>query len=377
MAFDPHREDYQRLGLRFARSLDSDDPRDAAVAFATFGRRFAQNRDSLPQSDADRAFHLVADATTLIDYKLPFANDEEAETLISRARTLLGEAISLDERCHDAVRMQVAATTASFEGYYDFLRQGAEEVKASCDERGAEAAKDSAPERAQLAASIAMAPYLRWMAMLAEKAVICGRNREALRYANELLELDPADPADVRFTAALAYAKLEDDQGLDAFERRLVPTVHSHSSGNAWSSLARASLAYRRRDFFGARKQLRIMVASYPHAAVALARQRELPDGVFSRLCVPPYSEDEIIIAASEGTVLFQEGRDALGRGSFGSWVMLESLALATKEQLVEMSDLVETAATLVGKDQFNPSGTPGPGNRGQSGGPETPGGAS
>jgi hypothetical protein len=46
----------------------------------------------------------------------------------------------------------------------------------------------------------------------------------------------------------------------------------------------------------------------------------ELPDGVFSRLAVPPFSEDELILAVSEATVLFQEGRDQEGRGSFGSW---------------------------------------------------------
>ena len=50
--------------------------------------------------------------------------------------------------------------------------------------------------------------------------------------------------------------------------------------------------------------------------------QRELPDGVFARLAVAPLSEDELILAVSEGTVLLQEGRDAQARGAFGSWVV-------------------------------------------------------
>ena len=66
MAFDPKREDYQRLALRFAHELDAGDPMIAARSFASFGRRFAQDRDSLPQSDSDRAFHLVTLATDLI-----------------------------------------------------------------------------------------------------------------------------------------------------------------------------------------------------------------------------------------------------------------------------------------------------------------------
>ena len=40
MAFDPQREDYQRLGLRFARTLDGGDATAAAHAFSSFGLRF-------------------------------------------------------------------------------------------------------------------------------------------------------------------------------------------------------------------------------------------------------------------------------------------------------------------------------------------------
>ena len=124
MSFDPNREDYQRLGLRFARSLDGGDPSGAAKAFASFGRRFSQDRDSLPQTDADRAFHLVARATMVIDYKLPFAeSDARAAELIQRGHTLLDEALALDPNCHDAVRMQHAATIAGFDAFFHYLEQ--------------------------------------------------------------------------------------------------------------------------------------------------------------------------------------------------------------------------------------------------------------
>lgn len=346
MAYDPHKEDYQRLGLRFLQSFDGQDPLTASRAFATFGRRFVQDRDNLPQSDSDRAFHLVAEATTLIDYQLPFATDEEAETLVSRAHTLLDEAISLDPDCYDAVRMKVAAEMPSFEAYYDFLRSGATDAKTSCERRREEALKDPVGERAALAANIAVRPYLRWIAALASKAVICGRNREALAFAEEAFALDPDDSADVSFTAALAYAKLEDAQGLDLLEKRLSHNARGPLQSNAWFRLAHASLAYRRRDFPTARSRLKELAEAYPQAPLTLGQQRELPDGVFARLAVQPYSEDELIIAVSEATVLFQEGRDALGRGSFGSWVLLEALSLATKDQLIEMGDLVEAAAS-------------------------------
>ena len=355
MAFDPRREDYQRLCLRYVQSLSEASTQVVASALMRFGQLYARERDSLPQTDADRAFRLVADATQLIDYELPFASDEESQTIISRGHALLDEALSLDPSCFDAVRMKVAADSPTFEGYYQYLLDEAPRVRTSC-EAARDAVTEDDPERGAMARLLAMAPYLRWLATLSSKAVICGRNREALRFAREALELDQADGADVRYTAALALAKLEDDQGLDQLEVGLSSTVRAHDPGNAWTRLARASLAFRQRDYSAARHHLRALVDRYPQAATALAFQRELPDGVFARLAVAPFSEDELILAISEGTVLLQEGRDALGRGSFGTWVMLEAIGLATKDQLMELGDLVTTAAQLQGR----PGGTNG-----------------
>lgn len=340
MAYDARWEDYQRLSLRFARSLDGSDPATALKAFATFGRRFAQNRDSLPQSDEDRAFHLVADATILIDYELPFAEtDERAEQLIRRAASLLDEAISLDARCHDAVRMQSAAQNPSFETYYAFLREGADEVRAHCEEARENVGADDHTDRVKLARDIAMHPYYRWLATMADKALVCGRNKDAIRLSEELLALDPDDGSDVRFTCALAYAKLEDEAGLDALARRCREAGVYRGSDDAWLLLARASLAHKRRDPAAARERISDVIRTYPHAAATLVRQRELPDGVFSRIAVQPFSEDELIIAASEGTVILQEGRDRRGRGVFGSWVADAAADLAPEEERAEVED--------------------------------------
>ena len=166
MAYDPRREDYQRLALRYAQSLPKGDPVAAARAFANFGRRFARDRDTLPQSDADRAFHLAAVAAEVIDYQLPFSSEARAESLISRGRDLLDEAISLDPNCHDAIRMRASRMNPTFDNQFAFLTEGADEVLASC-----EAARDAVPddgddERVALGRDIAMRPYRRWMAAL-------------------------------------------------------------------------------------------------------------------------------------------------------------------------------------------------------------------
>lgn len=323
VAFDPQREDYQRLGLRFARSLCNNGASSATREFASFSRRFAQDRDSLPQSDSDRAFHLVALAAKGIDCELPFASEEDGQKLIENGHRILDEAISIDAHCYDAIRMKAAATSPSFDAFLEFLNEREDEVHDWCDhERNNATAGETSGERARLAADLAMRPYLRWIATQAEEALICGRNKEALRFAHKALELDPHDMADIRFTAALAYAKLEDEQGLDALVSQNREAGRMRPSDDAWTQLARLALAYKRHDLESAEKRIDAILATYPHAAEALIRQNELPDGVFARLSVPPYSEDEIILALSEGTVLLQEGIDLQGRGVLSSWVV-------------------------------------------------------
>lgn len=339
VAYDPRREDYQRLALRYAQSLPKGDPVAAARAFANFGRRFARDRDTLPQSDADRAFHLVAVAAEVIDYQLPFSSEARAESLISRGRDLLDEAISLDPNCHDAIRMRASRMNPTFDNQFAFLTEGADEVLASC-----EAARDAVPddgddERVALGRDIAMRPYRRWMAALAEEALICGRNRGCIEAGERLLEQDPSDQADVRFTLALAYAKLEDSASLDALEKRYGAVVPPRAPDDAWMGLARLALAHKRHDMSLAHQLLERLASTYEGCASALITQTELPDGVFARLAVPPYSEDELILAISEATVLLQEGEDQSGRGVLGTWVA-QTAAKLYPEALEEAKEL-------------------------------------
>ena len=325
MAHNPQREDYQRLSLRFARELDQGDPVAATRAFASFGRRFAQDRDGLPQSDADRAFHLVARAAEVVDYQLPFATDEQAPGLIQRGKDLLDEALSLDPGCHDAIRMRSSSLTPSIDERYRFLAERADDVRRSCEQARDEAADQLDGERRALAQSIAMRPYWRWMASLAEEALICGRNRAAVDAAEKLLASDPRDISDVRFTLAYALAKLEDEKGLAELERRYAKISPLRGPDDAWILIAHLALAHKRCDFRGARSWLRRITELYPGAVGTLVRQSELPDGEFARIRVTPYSEDELILAVSEGIVLLQEGSDRAGRGVLGSWVAWEA----------------------------------------------------
>lgn len=327
MAFNPQHEDYQRLWLRYARTLNRENAANPTREFASFGNKFARHYDELPQTDADRAFHLVSEATLLIDYQAPFATEATYPDLERRTKKLLDESLTLDAECYDALRMKAALELRSFDAYYDFLSKNVDRVRASY-QQGREALKaDSAltsadPDRTQLELDLLQRPYLRWLAAWAEEALICGRNRQAARIAQEAFEVDAHDTADLRFTAALALAKLEDEQGLDELASHRQISGCARGSDDAWMQLAQLSLAFKLNELDHANELLGRLLDSYLHAAETLIRQAEIPDGLFSRFAAIPYSEDELIVATSEATVLLQEGRDESGHGSLSSWIV-------------------------------------------------------
>lgn len=345
MAYNAHQEDYQRLRLRFADSLGDRTGAEALRAFATFGRRFAQERDALPQDDTDRAFHLVALATDVLDYQLPFAPEDQVTTLLDRGSDLLDEAISLDPSCFDAQRMLYVLGERDLDARHAYLAEREPEVRRLCDEAAERAARAQAGpadgERAQLAARLARQPYLRWLYAMADTSVIVGRNREAVAEGLRLLDLDASDPADVRLTLAIAYAKLEDAEGLEReVVRRLDASPTPFHLDDAWMCLARYTLAHKRGDDEAARDELRHLVSVYPHAVELLVRQTEVADGIYARFACTPYGEDELVVALSEATVILQEGAEQDGRGVVGTALVDDLRALFPEESAKALATL-------------------------------------
>lgn len=369
MAHNARKEDYQRLGLRFVHELDRGDPLAATRAFAGFGQRFAQDYDSLPQTDADRAFHLVALATDVVDYQLPFATGEQADRLIERGKNLLDEALALDADCFDALRMRSSTEMPTVTARLEYLKAEEPRVREACESARDAAAEDD-PERAALAAGIAMRPYHRWLATLAEEALIAGRNRMSVDVCRRLLESDPADLSDARFTLAYGLAKLEDESGLEEHLRRYRSYASGRPGLDAWMGIALLAMAHKRFDLGRARTLLERLLESYPTGAVALIRQNELPDGEFARLYVQPFSEDEMVVALSEAVVLLQEGNDRSGRGVLGAWVA-ENTARMRPRALAEARALDSRDARLAqgqAPGEASGGGAPGGGALGKDG---------
>jgi tetratricopeptide (TPR) repeat protein len=184
-----------------------------------------------------------------------------------------------------------------------------------------------------------MRPYLRWLSTQAEQALICGRNKEALALALECLRIDPHDIADARFSVALAYAKLEDEAALDNFVYQLQQRGSMRPDNDPWTLLSRMALRFKALDTEDARDWVTELIRTYPHAAEALIRQTELPVGIFARISTAPYSEDELIVAISEATILLQEGVDPMDRGTLGTWLATEVARQQPQAMLSIMED--------------------------------------
>lgn len=335
MAFDPNMEDYLRLSLHYASSMAARNPYEAARAATTFATKYQTKRDSLEQTDADRAFWLVTRAADLIDYQLPFSEETEAAGIIEQAGNYLSEAIELDPECWDAHRMLSAAKQPSPNEYAHYLAEHAEEVRTSCLVRYGKLVieRDALKERSkrtganqskmaqdvemlEMAMQLTLRPWLRWLAAQASIALICGRYSLSIAFAKEALSLDALDLADASFTLALAYAKLECAEELAALE-----ASHPQTYGEAWFIFARLALAFKAGNLDAASAELQTLLETYPNAALPLGLQNDIPDGIYARILVEPGSEDELILAISEATVILQEGCDIHERGTLGSWI--------------------------------------------------------
>lgn len=324
MAHSPMWEDYQRMGYRFIASLPNMSVADATRSLEDFSQRFANDRDSLPQTDEERAFHLVAVVADMVDQELPISDNERAHEIAIDAPRMLDEALSLDSDCLDAIRMRQTLAQDSYESTLTFLTARAPEVKKQCEEAHRKASEHPTLDFRLLGCDLAMRPYLRWLGQAATYALVLGHNRQTLELVGEALRTDPRDSVGALFTGALAYAKLEDEDGLETFVKASRLNGALRADDNPWTVMARMAVAYKQCDLARASSMIDVLARDYPHALDALYRRIDLAEGVFSRLAVEPYSEDEVTVCIAESLIFLQEGIDGFVTGTMGNWVVEE-----------------------------------------------------
>ena len=331
MAFDPIQEDCLRLILEDMRRKNVFPLEDAAFIEQGMGA-YQTDPSQLIHTDRDRSFHLTARAAEVIDYQIPFlTSEEDVVRQEDLAEGFLREAVELDPKNWDAVRMLAALESPSNDAYVSFLL---DHRKEALDDLSALAGSADDPYTREFASDLGTRPYLRWLSALAAQALISGQYRMAFTVAEQCLAIAPHDPGGIRHTGLLALAKLEaTHEELAAYRSRhtlayastpLQPRRAGRPAKRAadpWTLLAEMSAAYRAYDFDGATETLAAIVHGFPHAVQALYFQPEFPEGVFARVHVAPGSEDELVLALSEATPLLQEGIGSPDNACFSSWI--------------------------------------------------------
>ncbi len=177
-------------------------------------------------------------------------------------------------------------------------------------------------------AGIAARPWLRLKAAIARTCLDGARAKMAIAAAHQVFEVDPQDGLGARYTAAIAHARLEDEEGFDALDARFA--FH----GNTWSNLARVILLYKLGRMSAARRALRGFDDLSAAGAYALLRpcfvELYLPD----RPQAAVGSLDEAFMAVHETDATIVDVPDFIRWAQDQDWFMAHAQAYAEKYDL-------------------------------------------
>ena len=144
-------------------------------------------------------------------------------------------------------------------------------------------------------------PHLRLLAGLARQAIATTRYTLAASCCLRALDACPTDEVGARHTMAIAFARLEDEDGLNKLDDRI-----NHES-SAWSLLARALLLYRLERYDSARRALRSYASLVEGGAYALLYPVLLPPYLPARPDAAPLSFDAAMQAIFEAETVITD----------------------------------------------------------------------
>ncbi len=313
---------YNELLLTVRESPDSFVERDDEKAFAALGRAVGRFEDSVRDDDLLDDDEYVA---------------ERARRFSALAQAC-DKALAIDADCLDAQLVRALAAHEEPDGLLAELRA----LEAECG--GNEVARGGAASSGDSCggAGSGMKPFeeLSWanvfdrprMRLRAAVARACGdgaRWKGARDAAESLLAISEkdGDPLGARYTAALAYARLEDEEGLNTLDARF-------SQGNTWGNLARCLLLYKLDRLPAARRALRGYASLCEGAAYALLRpifvETYLPD----RPDYAPGSFEEALCAVHEAEVIIADTPDFVAWCEGQDWFRAEGEAFAQARDL-------------------------------------------
>lgn len=226
-------------------------------AFRELERAIGDNPTSYVKTDDEQAWLLLARALDRVmqerknDEMLDDAEFEQAhERRMARLANACEQALELDENCLDARTLRAVAHFAGKpEDLLSVLLDLEEAYKPL-------SSSETVTQRAEL----------RLLDATARACLDTGRIQMAIKRCQTLIEHNPADILGARFTLFLAYARMENEDALDALDAQF------GRQGNAWINLARTLLLYKLNRLNAARRALAELDRSCKGAAYALLR---------------------------------------------------------------------------------------------------------
>lgn len=168
-------------------------------------------------------------------------------------------------------------------------------------------------------------PRLRLRAAVARTCLDGARYRMAERMATSVLDAAPTDPLGARHTCALAYARLEDEAGLDALGARF------SRQESPWSHLARTLVLYKLDRMAAARRALRGYDELCPGGAYALLRPTYVEPYMPDRPEVPAGSFAECVFAVREAEPIIADVPDFIDWCQGHDWLVSSAVDFAEK----------------------------------------------
>lgn len=224
---------------------------------------------------------------------------EERNRRIERLRHGCEDALRIDGDCIDA--QAILALTG--EGEPDDALVRLEQVEQGLDEL-------APADGADLWEDAFARPRLRLLASIARTQLETARYRRALETCERAAVLNPADDIGIRFTWAIALARLEDERGFDELDARF------GRQGNAWTHLTRALLLFKLDRMPAARRALRGYASLCRGGAYALLRPTFVEPYLPDRPDVETGSYQEAMMAVHECDPAIMDTPDFLGWAS-------------------------------------------------------------
>ncbi|MEY8437151.1 hypothetical protein AAK967_05345 [Atopobiaceae bacterium 24-176] len=280
------------------------------------------NVDSFVSQESDRAFAVVVqaqDALAKASANDEFLSDEEYMTAraqrLDRLRASCDEALAIDPSCTDAALVRLLVTEADALEHVCALR--------ALDDKASPGVPAITTDGADAWADVFTRPALRVRAALAVTALDAANVSMALSCATSLLDVMPNDELGMGGTAALALARLEDEEGFNELDARL------GRRGSAWTNLGRALLLFKLDRLSAARRALTGFCSLNEGGAYALLRPTYVETYLPCRPEFAPGSFEEAVLAVHEADPVVVDAPDFINWTSEQPGVLDGAVAFA------------------------------------------------